>query len=217
MTKRWLIPLLIAGLFGGKAFADCVPSPDTPAPVIEYFKSFNKPLPERFCAKEDAAPQASEESPQEPPQACEDAPEASQVMAALKDQTTKLGAPKLEGKDVVGGKDAPVLYFGSTKMNNNVAVVDEVAKKGCQGVAATVFVKDGDEFVRVATTLAKPDKTGRAIGTVLDPGPAPDALKSGKAYNGDVSLFNKPYVASYEPITDASGAVIGAYFVGIKK
>ena len=42
-------------------------------------------------------------------------------------------------------------------------------------------------------------------------------LQSGKAYNGDVSLFNKPYVASYEPITDASGAVIGAYFVGIKK
>ena len=65
MTKRWLIPLLIAGLFGGKAFADCVPSPDTPAPVIEYFKSFNKPLPEQFCAKEDAAPQAAEESPQE--------------------------------------------------------------------------------------------------------------------------------------------------------
>lgn len=63
MTKRWLIALLIAELFGGKAFADCVPSPDTPAPVIEYFKSFNKPLPEQFCAKEDAAPQASEESP----------------------------------------------------------------------------------------------------------------------------------------------------------
>jgi len=183
MTKRWLIALLIAGLFGGKAFADCVPSPDTPAMVIEYFKSFKKPLPEQFCAEGDAAPPSSEESPQEPPQACEDAPEAPQVMSALKDQTTKLGAPKVEGKDVVGGKDAPVLYFGSTKMNNNVTVVDEVAKKGCQGVAATVFVKDGDEFVRVATTLAKPDKTGRAIGTVLDPGPAPGALKSGNAYS----------------------------------
>jgi hypothetical protein len=141
----------------------------------------------------------------------------TKAMAALKDQTTKLGAPKVEGKDVVGGKNAPVLYFGSTKMNNNVAVVDQVVKEGGQGVAATVFVKDGDEFLRVATTLAKPDKTGRAIGTVLDPGPALDALKSRKVYNGDVSLFKKPYVASYEPITDASGAVIGAYFVGIKK
>ena len=48
-------------------------------------------------------------------------------MAALKDQTAKLGAPKIEGKEAVGGKDAPALYFGSTKMNNNFTVVDEVA------------------------------------------------------------------------------------------
>ena len=75
MTKRWLLALLIAGLFGDKAFADCVPSPDTPASVIEYFQRFNKPLPEQFCAKEDAAPQAPEEPSQEPPQAYEDAPE----------------------------------------------------------------------------------------------------------------------------------------------
>jgi hypothetical protein len=38
--------------------------PDTPASVIEYFQKFNKPLPEQFCAKEDAAPQASEEPSQ---------------------------------------------------------------------------------------------------------------------------------------------------------
>jgi hypothetical protein len=66
MSKPWLIALSIAGLFGGKAFADCVPSPDTPAPVIEYFQRLNKPLPEQFCAKEDAAPQASEEPSQRP-------------------------------------------------------------------------------------------------------------------------------------------------------
>ena len=49
MIKRWLLGLLIAGLLGGKAFADCVPSPDTPASVIEYFQKFNRPLPEQFC------------------------------------------------------------------------------------------------------------------------------------------------------------------------
>ena len=59
---------------GGQAFADCAPSPDTPASVIEYFQKFNKPLPERFCAKEDAAPQASDEPTREPPQEYEDAP-----------------------------------------------------------------------------------------------------------------------------------------------
>ena len=71
MTKRWLVALLIAGLFGGNAFADCLPSPNTPASVIEYFKSFNKPLPEQFCAKEGAM-----ESSQEPPQAYGDVPES---------------------------------------------------------------------------------------------------------------------------------------------
>ena len=62
MTRRFLIALLIAG-FGDKAFADCVPSPDTPASVIEYFQKFDKPLPEQFCAKEDAPVQTSEDGP----------------------------------------------------------------------------------------------------------------------------------------------------------
>ena len=98
------------------------------------------------------------------------------------------------------------MFFGATKMNNNVAVVDEVAKTGGKGIAATLFVKDGDQFVRVATTVAKPDKSRRAIGTALDPGPALDALKTGKAYNGVVSVFDKPYVAGYEPIADSIGS-----------
>ena len=51
-------------------------------------------------------------------------------MAALKDKTAKLGAPKIQGIEEVGGKSAPALYFGSTKMNNNFTVVDEVAEEG---------------------------------------------------------------------------------------
>src|SRR4051794_13700897 len=57
-------------------------------------------------------------------------------MAALKGQTTKLGAPKVDGIDEVGGRNAPVLYFGSTKMNNNFSVVDAVAEEGGRGTAA---------------------------------------------------------------------------------
>jgi Cache 3/Cache 2 fusion domain len=138
-------------------------------------------------------------------------------MAALKDQTAKLGAPKIEGKDAVGGKDAPGLYFGSTKMNNNVAVVDAVAKEGGKGMAATLFVKGGDDYIRVATTVAKPNKSGRAIGTVLDAGPALDSINAGKAYYGEATVLGAPYIGGYEPIKDASGAIIGIYFVGYKK
>jgi hypothetical protein len=65
MTKCWLIPFLMAGLLGDKAFADCLPAPDTPASVIEYFQRFNKPLPEQFCAKE-AGPQPLRNLPKSP-------------------------------------------------------------------------------------------------------------------------------------------------------
>ena len=140
----------------------------------------------------------------------------AKAMAALKDQTAKLGAPKIEGKEAVGDKDAPALYFGSTKMNNNFVVVDEVAKEDGQGMAATLFVKAGDEYIRVATNVPKPDGSGRAIGTVLA-GPALEAITAGKAYYGTAPILGIPYVTGYEPIKDASGAIIGVYFVGYSR
>lgn len=146
------------------------------------------------------------------PSVCSAAEDArvAKSMAALKEQTAKLGAPKIEGTDAVGGKDAPALYFGSTKMNNNSAVVDAVAKEGGEGMAATLFVKGGDEYIRVATTLPK------ALGTVLT-GPALDAIKAGKDYYAEAPVLGTPYITGYEPIKDASGAILGIYFVGYKK
>jgi hypothetical protein len=137
-------------------------------------------------------------------------------MAALKDQTTKLGAPKIDGKDAVGGRDAPALYFGSTKMNNNFSVVDAVAEEGGQGMAATLFVKSGDEYIRVATNVSTRLGGGRGIGTVLT-GPPLESIKAGNAYYGKAPILGTSYISGYEPIKDASGAVIGVYFVGYKK
>jgi hypothetical protein len=136
-------------------------------------------------------------------------------MEALKDKTAKLGAPKTQGIEKVGGKSAPVLYFGSTKMNNNFTVVDEVSKEGGSGMVATLFVKAGDEFIRVATSVLLPDGR-RAVGTVLRP-PALDSIEASKPYYGEVQVLGTLYTADYEPIKDASGETIGAYFVGYKK
>jgi hypothetical protein len=81
----------------------------------------------------------------------------------------------------------------------------------------TLFVKAGDEYVRVATNVKKDDGS-RATGTILDPkGPAIAAIKKGDAYYGDATILGKPYVAGYEPIRDASGGVIGIYYVGYLK
>jgi Cache 3/Cache 2 fusion domain len=137
------------------------------------------------------------------------------AMAALKDKTAKLGAPKIEGTETVGSKSAPVLYFGSTKMNNDFTTVGGVGKEGGPGMAATLFVKSGDEFIRVATSVRLPDSR-RAVGTVLA-APAVDSIKAGKSYYGEVQVLGAPYITDYEPIKDASGETIGVYFVGYKK
>jgi len=136
-------------------------------------------------------------------------------MAALKAKTARLGAPSVKGQEAVGGRDAPGLYFGTTKMNNFFAVVDEVVKE--YGGTATLFVKSGDDFVRVATNVQRADGS-RAIGTVLDPtGPAYAAIKKGMAYYGDAVILGKLYVTGYDPIRDESGAVVGIYYVGYMK
>lgn len=136
-------------------------------------------------------------------------------MAALKAKTAKLGPPKIEGKAPTGGKDVHALYFGKTKMNNFVDVVDEVVKEN--GGTATLFVKAGDEYVRAATNMKKDDGS-RATGTILDPtGPVITMIKKGEAYYGEATILGKPYVTGYEPIKDATGKVVGIYYVGYAK
>jgi hypothetical protein len=141
-------------------------------------------------------------------------PKVQKAMTDLKAATAKLGAPKLDGKEAVSGKDASALYFGTTKINNNFDAVDAVVKDN--GGTATLFAKTGDEYVRVSTNV--PKDAGRATGTVLDPkGKAIVEINAGKPFYGEVDILGKPYVTGYEPIKDGSGAVIGIYYVGYAK
>ena len=137
------------------------------------------------------------------------------AMDLLESMADKLGPPKIEGTDTVAGRQVPAIYFGSTKMNNNFDLVDEVVKEA--GGTATIFVKSGDEFVRVATNVKKDDGS-RAVGTVLDPkGKAIESIKKNEAFFGDVDILGKPYVTGYDPIRDSSKNVIGIYYVGYMK
>jgi len=125
-------------------------------------------------------------------------------MAALKAETEKLGAPNVQNT---------YLYFGKTTDFSDA--VKAVVKT--HGGVATLFVKRGDEFVRVASTVKREGGTS-AVGFALDPSsPAIAKLNNGETYYGDATVFGKTYDAGYEPIKDASGAVIGAYFVGYAK
>jgi Cache 3/Cache 2 fusion domain len=141
--------------------------------------------------------------------------EVQAAMQLLKSKAAKLGAPNINGEDAVAGKALPALHFGSTKMNNNFVLVDEVQKE--VSGTATIFVKSGDEFVRVATNVMKDDGS-RAIGTILDPkGRAIAAIAKGESYFGEADILGKAYITGYEPIRDTSGNVIGIYYVGYLK
>jgi len=145
-------------------------------------------------------------------------PRVASSIANLKAMAAKLGAPRLEGTEAVGGKDAPALYFGSTKINNNFEVVDAASKEDGKGMTATFFVANGGEYIRVSTSVPKPDGSGRAIGTILDPaGKAIAEIKQGKPFYGEVTILGTPYVTGYEPMKDGGGNVIGIYYVGYKK
>jgi hypothetical protein len=143
------------------------------------------------------------------------AEEVQAAMQLLKSKAATMGAPIVNGEEAVAGKNVPALHFGATKMNNNFVLVDEVQKEA--GGTTTIFVRSGDEFVRVATNVKKDDGS-RAIGTILDPkGKAIAAIAKGESYFGEADILGKPYFAGYEPIRDATGNVIGVYYVGYLK
>src|ERR1700726_193960 len=134
------------------------------------------------------------------------------AMELLQSMAGKIGSPQTEGIDTVAGKQVPAIYFGSTKMNNHFDLVDEVVKQA--GGTATIFVKSGDEYVRVATNVKKDDGS-RAVGTVLDPkGKAMDSIKKSDRFYGEVDILGNPYIPGDEPIRDQSKNVIGIYYVG---
>ncbi len=133
-------------------------------------------------------------------------------LATLRDQALARGAPVLGAPVQVADKQVPNLTFGKHALHNNFEIVDRV--KQLVGGTATLFVKSGDEFVRISTNVQKPDGS-RAVGTILDPtGKAIQAIRQGQAYYGVVYILDKPYVTGYEPMLDAGGRTLGVWYTG---
>jgi methyl-accepting chemotaxis protein len=113
----------------------------------------------------------------------------------------------------VGGKQVPTLKNGSTPLNLDFTAPDRFTRE--TGGNATIFVANGEDFVRITTSVRK-ENGDRAVGTVLDhASPAYTQLKNGKPYVGLVTLFGKQTITDYEPVRDASGRVIAVLYVGI--
>lgn len=136
------------------------------------------------------------------------------TIADLDARLAKIGAAKVDGTEKVADKDVPALYFGERKINNNYDVVDAIRK--AHGATATVFVKDGDEFVRVSTNVLTPEGK-RGVGTQLARNAAYAAVVKGDAYCGPIDVLGTAFDACYHPIKDAKGQIIGVTYIGHKK
>ncbi|WP_395273015.1 methyl-accepting chemotaxis protein [Ectopseudomonas khazarica] len=139
--------------------------------------------------------------------------DSTQRLAGLFEQRFSGGVQlRSDERVTVGSLQAPALYLGATRLNNEFTEVDDFTRMTA-GVA-TVFVRDGDEFVRITTSLTKQDGT-RALGTVLDhQHPAYQKLLAGQGYVGRALLFDRFYMTQYTPVRDTGGRVIAVLFVG---
>jgi len=107
---------------------------------------------------------------------------------------------------IVDGK----LQAGDLPLQGNNDLTDKV--KELFGGEATIFQGE----TRVATTILKKEG-GRAVGTSLQ-GPAFESvINRGVPYLGEAPILGTPHFASYLPLKDDRGTVIGALFVGEKK
>jgi methyl-accepting chemotaxis protein len=112
-----------------------------------------------------------------------------------------------------GSASFPALRGGEQTLNNNFAPLD--AFTATTRAVATVFVRHGGDFFRVATSLKK-ENGERAVGTPLDSKhPAYALAMAGTPYTGRATLFGREYMTHYIPLKDDSGQVIGISFIGI--
>jgi methyl-accepting chemotaxis protein len=139
--------------------------------------------------------------------------ESTQRLAGLFEKRFSAGlSVRPDEPVVVAGAQTPGLHLGSEVLNNNFKEVDEF-KQMTAGVA-TVFVRSGEDFIRVSTSLSKQDGS-RAIGTLLDhANPAYARLMAGQSYVGRALLFERSYMTQYTPVRDSGGKVIAVLFVG---
>ena len=113
----------------------------------------------------------------------------------------------------IGTLMTPVLRNGKNVLNLDFSAVDKF--NAITGGIATVFARQGDDFVRITTSLKK-ENGERAVGTTLDKAhPGYAKALNGEAYVGKAKLFGRDYMTKYQPILNTSGKTIGILFIGL--
>ena len=99
------------------------------------------------------------------------------------------------------------------KIAGEFSMVDEI--KEDLGDAATIFVKENDDFKRISTNIMT-EQNKRALGTMLGKESAayPYVIK-GERYIGHANILNVDYLTAYQPLKTDNGELMGILFIGV--
>ncbi len=107
-----------------------------------------------------------------------------------------------------------LLSSAGTPVNDSIAEVDRFARD-FPGGNATIFVAQGEEFRRIATSV-KQENGARAVGTLLArTSAAYPELRAGRRFVGRVVLFGRPFMTVYDPVRDDAGRVVAVAYIGL--
>ena len=109
--------------------------------------------------------------------------------------------------------DGVLVDESGQSIEGNHALVDAIGER--TGMIATVFIRDGDDFRRITTTVKKPDGS-RAVGTMLGKGSqAYQPIVDGRLYLGEAAILGERYLTAYDPLFDDGGRIVGIKFLGV--
>jgi methyl-accepting chemotaxis protein len=135
-------------------------------------------------------------------------------MALFQEQVRARGGADKGPQVSVTGKTVNDILVGGKAQAGDFEMVDFVTRinKG----TATLFTKDGDRFVRIATNVLKDDGS-RAVGTELNNTTQAYAeLKARRPFYGVVDILGNPYFTGYEPLLSKNAEYIGLTYVGFR-
>ena len=115
-----------------------------------------------------------------------------------------------ENVEKIGKSEIPGIRNGNWLLTTRPVSLVESFTEQTQAIAA-IFVKVGDEFIRLCTTEMN-EKPGTALSHAH---PAYNRLLGELRYTNKVSLSGNDYMADYDVFRDRQGRIVGAYLVGI--
>lgn len=112
--------------------------------------------------------------------------------------------------------EVPNMDIGETTLTKDTSLPDWVSR--ISGAMCAVLQRTEDDRFLVTSTNFIKDDGKRALGYfITSENPIAGALLQGDSFKGDAYLVNDWYITACEPITDDSGSVVGAIWVGIKE